>query len=402
MDSEDTLHRLEGSKEIKGGLVVKKKPPTFKVPQPSLFGLDKLAEKKRKEREEAARKISFVADEETNQVFESPAGTSRGESREQERKFRIPQEETPTYTGGLTSEARARFIERLNSNKNREKGVYASTKSADYERGKDKNDSKYLYRERERYKGRHGESRHNDRYDHDRHHSKKRSRNDRDSSRRERSPKFQDEPKTPNLYVKDSTSKSSWDEDDPLPAKKSAWDYPTPTNYKKLDWSERSNWSSYNKSDRNKDHKLLDDTPRPTPAHKYNAWMKDRRKTGATPGNKEKDDPLKWESTVDRENWEEEQKRIDREWYNMDEGYDDEHNPFASVSDEYTKKKEEQLEQRKKKRLSAQQRQINKDNELWERNRMLTSGKCWSFSKISLQFFYVTTDFGFFRCCPLS
>ena len=44
------------------------------------------------------------------------------------------------------------------------------------------------------------------------------------------------------------------------------------------------------------------------------------------------------------------------------------------MSDEYTKKKEEQLEQRKKKRLSAQQRQINKDNELWERNRMITSG----------------------------
>jgi pre-mRNA-splicing factor ATP-dependent RNA helicase DHX38/PRP16 len=77
---------------------------------------------------------------------------------------------------------------------------------------------------------------------------------------------------------------------------------------------------------------------------------------------------------VDREMWEEEQKRIDREWYNMDEGYDDGNNPFSSVSEEYTKKKEEQLEQRKKKRLSAQQRQINKDNELWERNRMLTSG----------------------------
>lgn len=29
---------------------------------------------------------------------------------------------------------------------------------------------------------------------------------------------------------------------------------------------------------------------------------------------------------------------------------------------------------RKKKRISAQQRQINKDNELWEKNRMLTSG----------------------------
>jgi pre-mRNA-splicing factor ATP-dependent RNA helicase DHX38/PRP16 len=38
---------------------------------------------------------------------------------------------------------------------------------------------------------------------------------------------------------------------------------------------------------------------------------------------------------------------------------DDELNPFANVSEEYTKKKEQTLEQRKKKRMSAQQRQIN-------------------------------------------
>lgn len=84
---------------------------------------------------------------------------------------------------------------------------------------------------------------------------------------------------------------------------------------------------------------------------------------------------LKWgESQEEIEEWEEEQRRLDREWYGMDEGYSEENNPFSNVSQEYTEKKEEQLEQRKKKRISAQQRQINKDNELWERNRMLTSG----------------------------
>lgn len=74
--------------------------------------------------------------------------------------------------------------------------------------------------------------------------------------------------------------------------------------------------------------------------------------------------------------WEEEQKRLDREWYNIDEGYDDENNPFGGSSEnaDYFRKREEQLEQRTKKRISAQQRQNNKDNELWERNRMLTSG----------------------------
>jgi pre-mRNA-splicing factor ATP-dependent RNA helicase DHX38/PRP16 len=69
---------------------------------------------------------------------------------------------------------------------------------------------------------------------------------------------------------------------------------------------------------------------------------------------------VQWASTEDRELWEEEQKRLDREWYAIDEGYDDDNNPFSNVSEDYTKTKEEQLEQRRKKRMSAQQRQINK------------------------------------------
>ena len=65
-------------------------------------------------------------------------------------------------------------------------------------------------------------------------------------------------------------------------------------------------------------------------------------------------------SEEDRELWEEEQKRLDREWYGMDQGYDDSSNPFAGSSAEYTKKKEEEFEQKKKKRMSEKQRQINK------------------------------------------
>ena len=85
------------------------------------------------------------------------------------------------------------------------------------------------------------------------------------------------------------------------------------------------------------------------------------------------------EFEVDPEEWEAEQKRLDREWYGMDDGYDPDTSGgqaglFGGVSDEYAQKKEEQLEQKKKKRVSAKQKQIQKDNELWERNRMLTSG----------------------------
>lgn len=59
----------------------------------------------------------------------------------------------------------------------------------------------------------------------------------------------------------------------------------------------------------------------------------------------------------EREDWELEQKRLDREWYGMDEGYDDEHNPFSGMSSEYTKRKEEEVEKKKKKKMTARQAQ---------------------------------------------
>lgn len=301
MDEDDGVHRLEGtSSSEKGGLIVKKKPPTFKVPQASQLGLDKLAALKRKEKEEAARKMSFDIDEEESTSKSKNSG---------KRKYRSPYVETPTYTGGISDIARERLNERLSKDKGKEKGVYATTKSS----------KKY--------------------------------------PKREKTPRFCDEPKTPDIKLRNEVSKAGWEDDEEAgPLRRSSWDFPTPNAHKSSDFSER------------KSRKKYEETPRATPAHKYNAWMRD----GATSSRRRED--FKFDSTIDRNLWEEEQKRIDREWYNLDEGYDDENNPFASVSEEYTKKKEEQLEQRKKKRMSAQQRQINKDNELWERNRMLTSG----------------------------
>ena len=70
-------------------------------------------------------------------------------------------------------------------------------------------------------------------------------------------------------------------------------------------------------------------------------------------------DRLEFDNDDDRLEWEAEQKKLDRQWYGMDEGYDETQNPF-NTSEEYIKKKEEELEKKKKKRMSAQQRQINK------------------------------------------
>ena len=52
--------------------------------------------------------------------------------------------------------------------------------------------------------------------------------------------------------------------------------------------------------------------------------------------------------------------KLDRAWYDFDGGYDDRNNPFADIPEEYTKKKEEQMAKHAVKRMSAQQRQINK------------------------------------------
>lgn len=43
----------------------------------------------------------------------------------------------------------------------------------------------------------------------------------------------------------------------------------------------------------------------------------------------------------------------------MDEGYDEFHNPLASSSEEYVRRREQHLQKQRQKRISAQRRQIN-------------------------------------------
>ena len=77
-----------------------------------------------------------------------------------------------------------------------------------------------------------------------------------------------------------------------------------------------------------------------------------------------------------REDWEQEQKRLDREWYNMEDngGYDEDYNPFSSIPDEYVIKKEESVSKGSVKKISARLQQKNKDIEKWELNRIMQSG----------------------------
>ncbi|CAF2817755.1 unnamed protein product [Rotaria sp. Silwood2] len=152
---------------------------------------------------------------------------------------------------------------------------------------------------------------------------------------------------TPNIRgSRESPSRAEWDDDD-SDRRRSQWEHPTPNDsYNRQGYRKHRDTDYYNRK--------RNDTPLPTPSFRKSK-------------HEDFDDD-------DQRNWEDEQKRIDREWYNNEDVIDDELNPFANVSEEYTKKKEQALEQRKKKRMSAQQRQINQDIEKWETNRMIQSG----------------------------
>ncbi|KAF8139755.1 pre-mRNA splicing factor [Boletus edulis] len=78
-----------------------------------------------------------------------------------------------------------------------------------------------------------------------------------------------------------------------------------------------------------------------------------------------------------RREWEEEQVRLDRDWYSgAEEGGvagDERHNPLAQYED-LGIIKEAEIATKARKKISARQAQYNADNDLWEANRMVTSG----------------------------
>lgn len=113
MDEDDGLHRLEGSTSSSGGLVIKKKSndSAFKVPKPSLLGLDKLAAAKR---EQQKRLMSFSQEDADDDIaFKEKKHKSTEDQEKGKRQYRSVGEETPTYTGGLTEEAKERMMHRM-------------------------------------------------------------------------------------------------------------------------------------------------------------------------------------------------------------------------------------------------------------------------------------------------
>uniref|UniRef100_A0A8C7Y7P9 RNA helicase n=1 Tax=Oryzias sinensis TaxID=183150 RepID=A0A8C7Y7P9_9TELE len=400
MEEEDvSMHRLEGtSPEAQvGGLIVKKKstaaePHVFRAPTPrtSLLGLDLLAAQKRKEREtkeqeqfncdERDRKKSKISSYKDWEEGKSDSDSDEEDDEEnknakKERKYRVTGSETPSNPGGVSEEFRRRHQQREKDR--REHGVYASSKE-DKRRDKDRSRDD----EREHSHGRGSSSSRSERGEH----SERSERSQRDvwSERISRGSK-RDEPSTPLQRPRDSftPSHSNWDEDDSgyNSMRHSQWESPSPfPSPRDSERSHRSGRESERK-DRSVRGRYTDDTPLPTPSYKYNEWANDRKHLGSTPrlsqgkGRKEgAEGGIMFDKESEKEEWEEDQKQADRDWYMMDEGYDEFHNPFTSTSEEYVKKREQILQKQTQKRISAQKRQINEDNERWETNRMLTSG----------------------------
>uniref|UniRef100_A0A1I7XAR3 RNA helicase n=1 Tax=Heterorhabditis bacteriophora TaxID=37862 RepID=A0A1I7XAR3_HETBA len=78
---------------------------------------------------------------------------------------------------------------------------------------------------------------------------------------------------------------------------------------------------------------------------------------------------------AEKEQWEAEQRMLDREWYDNDGGFDDEYNPFTKVSEEFVEKREKQWQEKTSRpRLTLKQQSIKRENELWENNRLHRSG----------------------------
>ncbi|ULU01767.1 hypothetical protein L3Y34_001812 [Caenorhabditis briggsae] len=195
------------------------------------------------------------------------------------------------------------------------------------------------------------------------HHYDRSDRSDRrnDSSRRDWKDRRGDE--TPRFKVPETPSRMSWDQDEGSTRKKNSWDMPTPRGDRdrRRDWdSERSVSSAWRSERKRRDEDKKKRYQRP--------------EDSVRSVKEEKAEPT-FHDDEERAQWEEEQKNLDREWYDNEGAFDDEYNPFNKVSDEFVEKREKQWQEKTQKpRLTVKQQAIKRENELWENNRLHRSG----------------------------
>ncbi|KAK6058758.1 helicase protein [Cooperia oncophora] len=317
--SEEAHDRLEGRADTFGGLEIrKKKSDDEKKPHVegrSVLGLDRLA---RAKKDEHLRKRSDGG-------------------------------ETPDV--GVTDSVR-RGIQKYQAEKYRDerRGLVADSRKRDRDRDRDRKD------------------RDDDRRSRDRREDRKRSdRSDRRDEKRKRK-----EYETPDfkysclLLIGRHFTPSAYGAgtDDDGPVKKSSWDTPSPrtVSSSRRGDSERSVGSIW-RSERDR--------------REQEQRRKHARGEDTIRSVKEEGFEPKFHDDAEREQWEAEQKIIDREWYDNDGVYDEEYNPFAKVSEEFVEKREKQWQEKTtsaRPRLTLKQQSIKREHELWENNRLHRSG----------------------------
>lgn len=95
------------------------------------------------------------------------------------------------------------------------------------------------------------------------------------------------------------------------------------------------------------------------------------------------------DSGIDAREWEEEQMRLDRDWYNHDEGVagDDDHNPFASYEEtEADEARTTAAAEKGKKKISARAAARHAEQALWEEQQMRMSGTGGARRQLDLDF----------------
>lgn len=363
MDSFASVDRLQGSDKEEIGGLINPIPPTdaFKKPQTSLFGLDKLADRKIKEAS-----------------IQSPQNSGKmviHTSAYKHRNYREPRVETPSYGGGVSKE----YIDSQSYKKSREQAEKFKAGLA-YKTGQP-----FKHTSKERRSATDDDRR-----------RKYPDVAERESARKRREKEWEDE--TPGRSARGYRSDSRTDRDR---SSSSSARFATPSHLRPQDSAASvSSWddSGYGGSTAAHEHRQkYNYTPLQTPSFMQNAWMErrhnkntdrlrnsDRTTTSTsfhgprTPSNCNVDATEQTPfNEVDKNELDAEVERLDRNWYQMDDGYDEANNPFVDVPEEFVAKKERQLAEsnkRRRVRMSARAVQIQKDNQAWEHNRMLRSG----------------------------
>ncbi|KAK0208098.1 P-loop containing nucleoside triphosphate hydrolase protein [Desarmillaria ectypa] len=313
---------LEPEPARQGGLMQKDVRHTFRqpakpleppTPRTSILGLDRLAKEKRAaniSRDEESRKKARYDDE---AIFKVPSLPARNSN------IRQRGEETPSHPGGLSETGRQRLEE---YRRNREKQREGITASQGHRSDAPKGLGDFQRRSnRDRDRGWGGKRD----YDDNRNRNRDRGRRDWDS--------------TPKSVRRSGDAPS-------VRVPNVSWET-TPRNYRGEDSSGRDG-------------------------------SRNRRWDAPTPRTARDDSPEGDGALgLDAHEWEEEQVRLDRDWYTgAEEGGvagDEEHNPLARYEDLNILKQAE-IATKQVKKISARQAQYNADNDLWEANRMLTSG----------------------------